>query len=381
MALNEVWVHAQVGRGSYVARQAEEAEAEGFDGMMLPVVPTIVQDPWVCLALAAKVTDRMRFATGVTNPGPQIAAAMAGSAITLQQESDGRAVLGIGRGDSAGALLGMSPMPVKYFQRYVTRLQGFLAGEDVPFDLELDAGGIFPPVSELELAEAPRTSRMAFIDGAPKVPLDIFCSGPKIIAYGASIAERVTFAVGAEADRIAWAVDTARKAMADAGRDPSEVSLGAWLSILPHEDRELSRRLVTGAVASMARFTSMQGKIIAPVDDTDRDVYQGLHDKYTYSGHFTKESPQSKALTPEFIDKFALIGSVEEVTDRLEALVEAGLDRIAFSFPKLSRFTDPTVMNFSEEDAAEVAHSRKLVVEEVLPELRARVGSRCAAGS
>ena len=47
----------------------------------------------------------------------------------------------------------------------------------------------------------------------PPVPIDIAASGPKVIAFAARTVERVTFAVGADPERMAWALDLARTAM------------------------------------------------------------------------------------------------------------------------------------------------------------------------
>src|SRR5688572_24894258 len=98
MAIKEFWLQSY-GSASGVARDAVQAEKEGWDGIQIAVGPTHVADPWVSLALAARDTSRIMLATGVTNPTPQIAPALAGSATTVQQESNGRVVVGIGRGD------------------------------------------------------------------------------------------------------------------------------------------------------------------------------------------------------------------------------------------------------------------------------------------
>jgi len=51
---------------------------------------------------------------------------MAAAAATVQEVSGGRFVLGVGRGDSGQAHLGLAPMPVPLFERYVDRLQRYL---------------------------------------------------------------------------------------------------------------------------------------------------------------------------------------------------------------------------------------------------------------
>jgi 5,10-methylenetetrahydromethanopterin reductase len=79
------------------------------------------------------------------------------------------------------------------------------------------------------------------------VPIDIASSGPKVIAFAARTAERVTFAIGADPERMAWAVDLARTAMAEAGRAPDDVSFGAYVSVGCHPDKQVGAELIRGA--------------------------------------------------------------------------------------------------------------------------------------
>ena len=144
MALESVWMHA-MGRAEDVVGQAQVAETEGWDGVLVPGSPLFVADPWVAIALAARETSRIAFGTGVATPVPQVAGYLAGATTTLQQSFPGRVVLGLGRGDRAAASFGLSPMPVATFERYVARLQGYLRGEELAFDPDLDGGGRFPP--------------------------------------------------------------------------------------------------------------------------------------------------------------------------------------------------------------------------------------------
>src|SRR5437879_5134498 len=78
---------------------------------------------------------------------------------TVQAESGGRAVLGIGRGDSSLAHLGLAPAPVRAFERYVDALQRYLRGDEVEFErpARRDAP---PPVDALGLAQVPVSSRL-----------------------------------------------------------------------------------------------------------------------------------------------------------------------------------------------------------------------------
>src|SRR6478735_3201412 len=152
--------------------QAELAQLAGWDGITFVDSQNLVGDPFVAVALAARSTDRLRFATGVTNAFTRHPAALATVAATVQEESGGRFVLGIGRGDTALFHLGHPPMPVAEFVARVTELQAYLAGDT----LELDG----------------TPSRIRWLDRAraPKVPLDVAASGPRMLEFAGATAEQ-----------------------------------------------------------------------------------------------------------------------------------------------------------------------------------------------
>src|SRR3954447_18994845 len=170
-----------------VVAQAERAEHLGWDGITFTDSQNLVGDPFVAVALAAAATERLRFATGVTNAFTRHPAALANVAATVQETSAGRFALGVGRGDTALFHLGRKPMTVSRFEQLVTDLQPYLANETI------------------DCNEHP--SRLQFLERCrePKVPLDIASSGPRVIQFAARFAERATFAVGAVPHRVGWA--------------------------------------------------------------------------------------------------------------------------------------------------------------------------------
>ena len=354
----ELWTTG-AGVPGYAARAAARAESEGWDGIGMVDSQNLVGDPYVELALAAHKTTTIRLGTAVTNPLTRHPAATATAIATVQAESGGRALLGIGRGDSSLAHPGLAPAPVAVFRRYLERLQGYLRGEDVPFDVEGDGAGEVASSSSLGMAGGPAASRIRWLPpGMAKVPVDVAATGPQVIAAAAVLADRVTFAVGADPERIAWAVGVARNARTAAGLDPGALGLGAYLPVFPHPDREVARASISGAVASFARFSVMHGSVIGPIDDRGRAVLEQVHDAYDMDRHFTQGSPQSTPLTDEVIDAFAIAGPAGWCAERLAALGELGLSKIVVM--PAGRGLD--------RDAHRAAH--RLLVDEVLPTLR-----------
>ena len=79
------------------------------------------RDPFAVLAAAAVATDRIRLATGITNPYVRHPGVTAASMLTIHELSGGRAVLGVG----AGGQLSLSPFGLEA-SRPVHRMSEFL---------------------------------------------------------------------------------------------------------------------------------------------------------------------------------------------------------------------------------------------------------------
>jgi 5,10-methylenetetrahydromethanopterin reductase len=319
---------------------AGRAEAAGWDGVAFTDSQNLIGDPFVAVALAARATDRLQFATGVSNVATRDPAALATVAATVQEAAGGRFVLGIGRGDTALFHLGRKPQPVAEFVERATQLHTYLGGGTV------DRAGF--------------DSRLRWLDRAtqPPVPVDVAASGPKVIAFAASLMERVTLAVGADPERLAWALDQARAAMAQAGRALNAVSFGAYLTVSCHPDRIVARELVRGSVAAFAHFSSMPGSTGAGLADQDRAVVAEVGRSYDSNRHLVNTAPHASAMPAAFVDRFAVVGPPEECVRRLAELRALGLERFVLTGPSFGA------------DRAEAKRSTELLVGEVVPAFR-----------
>jgi 5,10-methylenetetrahydromethanopterin reductase len=298
----------------------------------------------------------LQLATGVTNPFTRHPASTAAAIASVHAESGGRTVLGIGRGDSALAHLGRAPASVDYFERYLKAVVAYLRGDELPFDaldpfMPADAP---PPVDALDLAGQPSTSKLHWLHpDLSTVPVDVSASGPRMIAVAARTAQRITFGVGANVERLQWAIDTARAA---AGADP--VSLGAHVNVVAHPDLEIGRKLASGTMSTFARFNVMHGATAGPMFTGASETLDRLHDAYDMRFHTRGDSPQAAQLDPDFVDQFGIVGPPSYCVERLQELHELGLDRFTIVGPGLG--SDP------EEASAAI----KRFNDEVLPALR-----------
>lgn len=310
------------------AKQAQRAEEQGWAGLSFVDSQNLSGDVYVAMASAASATERLQLCTGVTNPITRHPAVTAGAIASIQALSAGRAALGIGRGDSSLAHLGRGPARVGDFERYLQALQGYLRGEELPFD-QLDFGETSaPPVEELELAATARTSTIAWLPNRhAKVSVEVAATGPKVIAAAARHADRILFALGADPERIEWGMSVARSARSDAGLDLDTLSFGSYVNLGCLTDLDDARSLVRGGLSTFARFAIMHGEVVGPASDEQTDVMQQLHDSYDMRSHTRADSAQALVLSDEFVDSYAIVGPPEVCLQRISELSDLGLDK------------------------------------------------------
>ncbi|HEX4539840.1 MAG TPA: LLM class flavin-dependent oxidoreductase [Acidimicrobiales bacterium] len=330
----DVWLHT-FSFPHRVAEVAKQAEEWGFTGLLVADSQNLNADIWVELALAGAATERLLLGPGVTNPVTRHPAVTASAAATLQAETGGRAVLGLGRGDSAVTQLGMRPVPPAALERLLVTMQAYLRGETV------DVDGV------------PTQIRWLTGSGAPKVPVVVAATGPQAIAVGARHAEALDFTVGAEHDRLRWAIGTAHRA---GGARSDMLSLGAFVNVGVHPDRVVARDLVRGSTAIFARFAA-EGAPSEGLSEVTRRGIGRLAAGYRAASHGQAAAPQARDLEDEFIDRFAVAGPPAEVAERLNDLASLGLRRVVVVPGSLD--ADPSLLQ----------ESNRRFASEVLPAL------------
>jgi 5,10-methylenetetrahydromethanopterin reductase len=322
---------------------------------------SIAGDPYVQLGAWAMVTKRLMLSTGVTNPLTRHPVVTAAAAATLQAISGGRAVLGIGRGDSALAHLGYGPVSLLTFRETLRSLQKLLRGDAVEFEF-YERSAMAPSVGSLSLGGRPIASRLEWLAAdMPKVPLDVAASGPKVIEMSAPLAERVTFSVGAIPERIAWALDLARGARKKEALDEAGISYGAQIIVVCHPDVEVVRQAAASFVAPLARFQVLQTAAAGPKTPSDEANYLAIMRGYDMTRHgeaISDKKVSGSALSWDFVERFAVVGPPDHCIERLLQLVALGIERFVIVGPGLHPEARP---------------GQSLFVREVMPGVRAAI--------
>ncbi len=319
-------------------RLARRMEERGFASVLFTDSQNLCPDVWCQLVLAAKETDRIRLGPGVTNPVTRDPAVTACAAITLQVESAGRALVCVGRGDSAVQRLGLRAQRLSDFEDYLESLQHYLQGDAV------DRNGF-----------ASRLEFLPLLGDLPKVPIEVMASGPRVIELASRVADRVCLAVGADPEFLAARLERGRRAAKDAGRADGDVSFGAIVNCVAHEDMVAARDAVRGGATTFARFSAMPGSDVTKLPEPLAQAVRWIRENYDMKDHTRTNVAHTKGIPDAFVDWFSAVGGASEVSRRLQALADLGLDFVHL------------VPGSTDADRAVVSSSLQLIADEVLP--------------
>src|SRR3954454_4164689 len=286
------------------------AEQHGFEYGWTYDSHVLWQESMPTLALAAQATERIKLGHMVTNPGTREPTVLASAYATLQDISDGRMVMGIGRGDSARRYIGQEPVPVKRFEEALRMIKPFMNGEKVTWN-----------ETELELAWARKD--------LPAIEMHVAGYGPKALAVAGRVGDGVVIQL-ADPDIIQWIMQTARAAAQEAGRDPA--ALKCIVSAPSHitDDIAAAREqvrwfpaMVSNHVRDLIRRYGADGSVI-PRALTD---YVPDETGYDYDEHSRVGAKHGAFVTDEICDRFCVLGTPEQATAKLRELEGIGVDQ------------------------------------------------------
>jgi 5,10-methylenetetrahydromethanopterin reductase len=316
-------------------------ESMGFDVATFGDSQNVLPDPFVRMGFAAAQTSSIRLATLVTPPGTRDPAVTAASIATVQLQTSGRAILGLGSGYSSLGNIGKPyPAPFDEFTRYADTARTYLRRGSV------SRHGI--------------QSRLSWLPaGLPLVPVDIVCTGLRTTRFAAGHADRLTLAVGCDLPTVRDRLAVVRAALTETGRHDRDVQVGIQAAVVVTDDIQAGVGQIRSTVAGMAHVGGGGLKGIR-VTGEQEIIYRARgmvaawlkqHDVPDRSGPAYVEAMQH-ALDDDFIRWFAIIGPPEHVVARFRQLGEAGIKHayVVFGGPSADdRFFRASRSRFAQE--------------------------------
>lgn len=284
---------------------ARLAERSGFEYGWIFDSHVLWKDPYPLLVLMAQNTERMRLGTCVTNPATREPSVTASTLAVLQMLSKGRMDLGIGRGDSARRVLGKRPTTLADLELATRVIKELCEGRAVEFE---------GTALQLTWAEPHR------------LPVWIAGYGPKALALTGRIADGAVIQI-ADPALVGWCGGLLREGATAAGRPDNEVQImcAAPAHLGPRQDvRERVRwfpALVSNHVVDLVRRYGEQG---LPEELT---AYVRGRPGYDYTHHAESGSANAAFVDDASVDRFCVIGEVDEHVQKLRELAEAGVDQ------------------------------------------------------
>ena len=287
----------------------ELAEQHGFEYAWTYDSHILWQESYATLPLAAARTNKIKLGHFVTNPGIRDPTITASWYATMQDVSDGRMVMGIGRGDSSRRVVGLKPVRVAEFEARCRMIKELMNGRKVQWNEK-----------ELELAWVRKE--------LPEIPMWVAGYGPKALAVAGRVGDGVIIQL-ADPQIIQWIMDTGRKAAEEAGRDPSAlkciVGAPSHISDDLSDAREQVRwfpAMVSNHVMDLIEKYGWESEIPEALTD-----YVKARKFYDYKDHSRVGAAHGEFVTDEICDRFCVIGTAEQSRQKLKELEAVGVDQ------------------------------------------------------
>lgn len=333
------WVSARLnGKTSYrhavertieLARIAEQAGVSSWWALEDP-------DGWDAFALlsaVARETEHLRLGPGVTNPYYRHPSLIAASVATLDALSDGRAFLGLGRGQvewyqrALGIHVGN---PVRALGEAIDLLRQWWT---IPSEASSPAGATEYHVDAWKRGIAPVQDHL---------PIYLAAVGPQALLLAGRKADGVLFNDLASRQFLGEAIATVRTAAIVAGRDPVSLRFFARVALTITDDPAAIYERRKATVAIIHALPGMERLLAAPGFDTAQviaDVRAAMRtdDVLARGGAFVdlREAGDldaaKRAIPNALMEELVIAGTVPVVRQRLAELQAIGVTDIVLT--------------------------------------------------
>lgn len=263
---------------------AKEAEAGGFEAIFSPEVP-----PYSALANAqvfAEATSNIKVGTWITNIYMRHPVICAAEALTIQEISGGKMVLGLGVSHKpVNDRFGIDMKdPIEEMRKYVAAVRSFADGSSPLLTIKRQ----LPP---FPIYTAVLTEKAAELAGEVADGIMPYMATP---------------------DHLKKLISAVKKGAEKASRSPGDIDITNGIPCFISDDLEATRNAGKRGLSGYARFPFYQRLITnLGFGDVVEKIKSGVN--------------PAEAFTDELLDAVALVGPAERCRERLAAYREAGV--------------------------------------------------------
>ena len=301
-----------------VVELARQAEILGFTHVWTFDSHLLWQEPYVVYSQILAQTRKVMVGPMVTNPATRDWTVTASLFATLNEMFGNRTICGIGRGDSAVRVTNGRPTTLATLRDSIAVIRALANSGQAEYK--------------------GNTLQFPWSEGS-KLPIWVAAYGPRALALAGEVGDGFILQL-ADPDITAWSIAAVRKAAADAGRDPADVTIcvaapayitdgsTAGLDHARSQCRWFGGMVGNHVADIVARYGTGDGAGTAAVPKSLSDYIAGRQ-SYDYNTHGKAGNAHVDFVPDEIIDRFCLLGPVETQIARLQELRALGVDQFA----------------------------------------------------
>jgi probable F420-dependent oxidoreductase len=288
---------------------AKKAETYGFSHVWTFDSHILWQEPFPIYTQILANTRNVTVGPMVTNPLTRDWTVTASLFATLNEMFGNRTVIGMGRGDSAVRVINGKPSTLIALAEAVHVIRELANGREVEY----------------------RGSTIRF-PWAAKSRVGVWLAGygPKALKLAGEVGDGFILQL-ADPDITAWTIGAVRRSAEEAGRDPDAITICVAAPAYVSDDVAHSRDqcrwfggMVGNHVADIVARYGESSEVPAALTE-----YIKGREGYDYNEHGQVGNVHTAFVPDEIVDRFCLLGPVEEHVRRLQELQALGVDQFA----------------------------------------------------
>jgi probable F420-dependent oxidoreductase len=288
---------------------ATKAETYGFTHVWTFDSHILWEEPFPIHTQILANTRNVKVGPMVTNPATRDWTVTASVFATLNEMFGNRTVIGIGRGDSAVRVINGKPTTLATLRDCIHVVRELANGRGVDYK-----------GSTIRFPWASRSRVEVWVAGY----------GPKALKLTGEVGDGFILQL-ADPDIAAWTIKAVRTAAEEAGRDPNELTMCVAAPAYVTDDLAHARDqcrwfggMVGNHVADIVARYGDQSEVPAALTD-----YIKGREGYDYNEHGKAGNVHTQFVPDEIVDRFCILGPVEEHVRRLQELRELGANQFA----------------------------------------------------